>query len=273
MELENGRRVRFDGMWQIGSKMGVLEFLECGGVGEKLSSHGLCPECSEKLERMGKVESKTSKKLREKTMQRLEQISLSQNISKIYWEWQCNWLKQKRQNSQIADFCGRFQPWQGCKNEYTPSELVEDILDEKITGFVNCTLSVAKGRRNDLDHFPPFFIKKAVKPMGPLLTYLQNHQMSVPKAEAKVIPSHLACGWHHTSTILFMADLLKNDLKIFNIKAGSFNFNFKFKKKHLFLTDCISNQIGEMLHKIGKRARRNESKFHKSWTASYVCRC
>ncbi|MCP4066102.1 MAG: hypothetical protein GY740_23035, partial [Gammaproteobacteria bacterium] len=149
----NGKRVRFDAMWiddTNDERLSAAEYLECNGIdGKQLSSHGLCPECADQMIKIkGRPESKKSFMLRQKTMNRLTAIAADPNVRRVIYEWQCKWIEEKKRNPQAADFCARFQPWQGCRETYTDRDsLVEDILDGKITGLVLCTIGVAQRRR------------------------------------------------------------------------------------------------------------------------------
>ncbi|MCP4063501.1 MAG: hypothetical protein GY740_09605 [Gammaproteobacteria bacterium] len=220
----DGRRVRFDATWKDGDsedeRLSAAEFLECNGVNGKLASHGLCPECSSELTRLGKSESLTSIRLREKTMSRLQAIASDGNVRRVIYEWQCKWLRDKATDRRIGDHCSRFQPWQGCSDSYTDRDsLLEDILDGKITGLVLCTISVAQRRRSEMDFFPCLFSRRKCSPLGPLREHLIREGIPLPKAEAKLCPSHSQRNWHHTSTIQYYHQLLGADFLLYNISA------------------------------------------------------
>ncbi len=120
-----------------------------------LASHGLCPTCVAKLGE--KKESSHSKHLRDKTMKRINEIRRDENVKSLTYMWECDFKAQCLQNREMMDFSYRFNPSKAPSTYESSEQIIEDILDDTLTGYVLATVSIKKKFRLRFDHYPPFF--------------------------------------------------------------------------------------------------------------------
>ncbi len=209
-----GKTYRVDGCSkEDDGRLLIFEMLECG------THHGTCPSCVRELLKAGKNETLRSAQLRKETMDRIGAIKSQSCVSNVVVQWMCSWLRKKRKDPQIRDFCARFQHGESAKFYMHEKDLLDDILiTDKLHGMILATFKVAERRWAETDEFPLFFKHANVEPMGALRDLLLADGQKI-KSSHRVVQSHSMRGWMTTANLKYYSELIGDDLIISNIEV------------------------------------------------------